>query len=103
MVKTTKGTRYYNLWRNKKEEDAIVHLWYADTKLKFIVSLVGKEGDVSIRISTPKGSKEYLLPFAKPYSYKYPSDDFGTRNEFRIRVAGMIKRDFGYDVLLREQ
>lgn len=90
------------LRRNKKQEDTIVHLWYQDSKMDFIVSLGGEKRNVSLRISTPKGNKEYLLPFADISSIKYEDDDFGKRREFRNNIERIIKRDFGYNVQLVE-
>ncbi len=46
-----------NLVRDKSQEDNQVHLWFEDTKNDIVASVVGGEGDVQLRISTPKGSK----------------------------------------------
>ncbi len=80
-----------------------IWLWFENRSRNhdFIVSLLGEKGNVSVRISTPKGSKEYGLPFADTSFTRYKHDDFGDLRRFKERTADMIKRDFGYDVELR--
>jgi hypothetical protein len=93
------------LYRNKSQEEHVsggnVHLWFVDSKLDFIVSLVGQPKNVRLRISTPKGSREYALPFASTHFTTYDQDYFGDLKRFKEDVSRMIKRDFGYDVELR--
>jgi hypothetical protein len=86
------------LRRKKSQEDANVHLWFQDSKMDFIVSLGGGKGDVSSRISTPKGSREYAHPFASTHWTKYSTDDFGDMQRYKDGIVRLMKRDFGYDV-----
>lgn len=104
MVKIDKqGIKHFILRRNRKQEDDRVHLWYADSKLNFIASLVGEPKNISLRISTPKGSKEYLLPFFSVSSVKDRDDNFGERRELRNRIERLIMRDFGYNVIVKDK
>lgn len=86
------------LHRNKKEEDAGVHLWFENKKADIVVSLVGGKGDISTRVTTPKGFRDYGHPFADVHWTKYKHDDFGDMQRYKDGIVRILKRDFDYDV-----
>lgn len=49
------------LFRNKRQEEINVPLWYQDKNMNFIVSVVGSQGNTRMRISTPTKSHEVGL------------------------------------------
>jgi hypothetical protein len=58
------------LVRDKKQEEPNVPIWLRDKKNDIIISVVGQEGNVRMRVSSPKGSKEYMLVGAIPESLR---------------------------------
>ena len=81
-----------------------IWLWFENRSRNhdYIVSLIGEEGNVTLRISM-KGhdSRMYGLPFASTCWTRYPKDDFGDLRRFKENTSRLIQRDFNENVVLR--
>lgn len=77
-----------------------VHLWFSNSDMSIIVSLLGAEGDIRTRISTPTGDKQIAHPFADVHWTKYKKDDFGDMKRYKEGIVKHLKA-MGYDVEVR--
>jgi len=62
-TKTKKQSKIITLRRVKSMEDISCPLWYEGGDV--VVTVVGSQGDTSMRISTPKKSREVGFPFVQ--------------------------------------
>lgn len=64
------------LKRNKRQEEPGVWLWFENPKEDIIASLVGQEGNMRMRISTPRGSEQIGFPGADPKRVENRIEDY---------------------------
>ncbi len=93
--KARKGKKKIVLKRIKQEEDANVHFWFESGDGQFVASVVGQEGDVQARLSTPKGRQNFGMVGAIPEDRK--RDVKGTMTSIKRMFEKM-----GFDVELNE-